>query len=276
MRMNKFILTEGYRSRPIESDWALNYIEKNCMKTYNQNWRMYRGVDVGNTQFHYIDPKSKGERVSPHAYKNYYNLYFSNSKIWKIYPQRNKSIICGSTESLADGYGDTFFVFPEDGSYIGICPYFDLWVSFDKFTNSLDDFNVYFDELLHILPDSPTLILSWSDMKDAFNFLDRNKDKILEKLYEGTTHQFLRRFFMTSIKWFDEDISFEKALDDALSPKKNGFQLIRSGDPKPSILSKDDNECWTDGICILVPVHRQYLKIIEDRFGKLKGRKDEL
>lgn len=282
MRLKSFILNEGggssqnksnHRSVPIKTDWALDFLEKKCQDAINQNWKIYRGIGVSETSFYYVNPKSRGERISPYATGNYYNLFFSNAPSWSKYPKRNISLICSTEGEDAENFGDSHFVFPVDGSKIGVCPENDIWPSF-KVLNSegLDEFNWSFESLLdHIKMSWPH---NWNQMVKCFDFIDDKKDEIANKIADVNMSPY--EFFSETIPYFEHNTSFMEAVEDVLAPEYNNFKLVTVGDPKPSNMNSHGNEVWTDGFSILMPVHNQFIKLFEDKFGKMKDRHDQL
>lgn len=264
MRLGRYI-NEG-RSRPVDDGWALDFLEKNCLDSLSQKWVIYRGVEVDKNSFMYVDPYSLGERVSPHAMNNLYNLILSNAPSWSKYPKRNKSLICSVSATTAIHYGDAFYVFPVDRSKVGVCPDFDIWGSFKNITE-LDDLNYGLSELFDTI--GLGLPKTWNEIKQAFKEIDKNKEKVKDVLADRNNTLAIK-MFSRNIDYFWKDTTLMEAIEEALDPESNGFKLVTVGDE--NISKTSSVEVWTDGVSILVPVHKKFWKIMKEKFNiELRG-----
>lgn len=246
MRLSNYLLEEEDtgRSKNISKEKALRLVYDNCSKALGQYLKnesfIYRDFDYESQRYLYVEP-SKHTRISRNTY-NYYTLIMDNSPLWKEYPKRSKSIICGTT-----GVSSQYTVFPFDGSKIGVCPSFDLWDSFDS--TLIDDLETFTESLSSIFKiyDLGVKDNNIQEFKEALKVIDKEKDKSLKDDvfdYFGED-DFYTRDLLNAYK--DSKKPFWDFLELLFNPKKNGFRLKKIGDKLP-----DEREVWTDGNSVLV------------------------
>jgi len=211
------------------------------------------------------------ERTSPFSSFNYYNLLLSNLPSWKKYPPRNRSLICSLDYHSAENYGDAQYVFPVDGSKVGVCPEADIWLSFQN-VQELDDLNWQITTLIEAsgLREPKT----WNEVQKCFMEIDKKRDDIVSKLADDdekdsrtfyNAHTSRMNFFTHDVKYFYTKNTLMEALEEALDPTYNKFKLVKVGDPVSP--DRSWHEVWTDGVSILMPVNTKFQDIFEERFG---------
>jgi len=240
MRLKTFI--NENRSEHISYSVAQHYIERHCKKALSSITRypIYRGNRHIDGEYFLTNPKNFGERKSPFADENYYNLLLSNLPAWSQYPKRNKSVICTTDYENASnrGRGIAHYVLPVDGAKIGVCPRDDIWDGFrDAFEGwyDLSDLN---DTIYSLFRDNG--IFRKRSQVDFSSFV---KDCLeLDKIKNLDPDDY--NIFS---EYIEGDIPFIKYLNDILDPEKNGFKLVNVGENMGG-----DNEVWTDSPCILI------------------------
>lgn len=239
MRFQEY-LTEN-RSKKINNEDAFKLAKecKHAINTYLTSGEVLRrGLhvkgDPDSTRYMgdylMVEPK-KFRRKSAYVGSNYYTLLMDNLPSWKQYPKRSQSIVCDTGYHHASDYsvaGNLYYVFPVNGSKVGVAPEDDIFSSFD-FAG-----------------------MNWfSNRMGASGFDDRSWKALVKSFQEFDDASETER--NNSI--FDvEDINDEyngnllDTLNIIMDPKKNGFTLRKAG------YKYDDewNEAWTDGKCLLV------------------------
>ena len=260
MRLQQYI-NESARSKEIRNIYKIPKLLKD---KFSQAWKqlmndqaIYRARVYGNEEFVITNPRKKGveKRISPWASKNFYNLLLNNLPSWNKMPDRD--IICTferlEAETRAAGEGGAYFVLPQNGAKIGICPREDIWWSFDSHARieNLDRLN---NELFNI-----NLLDGSTDDKIA------HKDwklflKLADKLDEYKKHdsfpfplksEIQRSIFSDYLTNNKDFISF---LDDLLDPRKNGFKVKSVG----NFRNNGKSEVWTDSTCLMIRLDRIY------------------
>ena len=172
-----------------------------------------------------------------------------NLPSWKSYPKRSRSIICSTTLDGAYGYGnnmDKKVIIPFDGSKIGLCADHDLWDSW----NNISSVHLFISSLNKELIEygiSDVDDKSWSSLKKA-----------LIKLSVGDVNERGIYNFGNILKNWDGNGDFIKHIDNILSPKSNGFKLLKAGDKLPS----KGQEAWVGGKCVIIKsdVFEEFIK----------------
>lgn len=238
----KIYLTEG-RTKSLTEDQLINALKKDAKQivdVYQRTGRYYyRGIDRGFYDEYGVVKPSKFTRKSAFAEGNTYTLMMDNIPSFKKFPKRSKSIIMTNDNREAEGRGESYVVFPKDGSKIAIAPKNDIWWSFpqlfDRYNlDNLEGLNYFMGELGTYI-DSALDMDKWEDIETML------KSK-LPKGEEGKSYP--------ERKW---DLSTEKTLWDQIvpwmDPKRNKFILTNTKSPVPS---DHEREVWTDGDSYLV------------------------
>jgi hypothetical protein len=248
LKFNQY-LNEGRSQHLIGSD-AIEKIEKNCsdiLKNYKgSKTQIWRGIEGAYSDYLFVDGAQSAElRRSRNAYYNYYTLLLDNLPSWKDYPKRSKSIICSTSGSTAEMYGDIYMVFPYNNIKIAVAPEPDIWISFQEVGfESLEDFNYMINIILEKWARKVAhgrFDKHWKQLEYALKSLSEPLKKLKEIPQPGTQlGEFIKQLKNTS--------NPIKYLDNILNPKRNKFKLIT---PKDNII-KNDRECWLEGPAILV------------------------
>jgi hypothetical protein len=282
MRLTRY-LAEG-RTQLIEFDDVWKLLETKHSKAYvaakKGIAKILRGVqhvDIPKDAVGYVQPR-KFTRKSANT-SNWYTQIVSNSKLWKKYPRRDKSIICTNDYMTAAGYGSEgiFLVLPENNGRVGVCPEDDFWNSFGEFAP--DRVNAGIGDLINQMSGIPEL----RDSVDVHP-LDADKNiKETNKLFNMMNHLFKNppdgiEFRHSGgpevnpglnpedddFKWeivfpwvFEEykiGEDFRKFIEYKFSPDVNGFGLVKAGEPIRSGEGLGDmgNELWTDAPSLMI------------------------
>lgn len=253
MRLENFLNED--RSKKLEEDAIIKYIQKNCMKAFEMYDKrgigMWRGhINLGTT-FGIVSPRSHSRRSA--NTDNHYTLWIDNSKQWSKYPKRSQSLICGNRERAA--YGSNYakyLVLPKDGSDIGVCPESDFWDCFGRtYPDTIDAFNYSLKQAYKRMTDKDDAIdTSLSTLKRAVMDMDAlweyaNEEQRAEWTdTRGITCKILDICMSKDFK------NITKTIDYILDPQPNDFKLMKVGDTK--IDNGYDQECWTDGDSVLI------------------------
>jgi len=243
------------RTMKVSEEVALEWLRK------NDGWkgsrlRIFRGTS-------FISPYGI-VRPSEHTRKsrntlNYYTLMIDNFKSWNSFPKRSKSIICSTNEDYASGFAneEVYQVFAKKGGVYGVCSGGDIWRSFKSFEPyGVDNANSMIEKLFKKALDIKGLfsknlnVTTWSEFIELADICDSiDKGELQEFLYND-----VKTFFMFKIVYFETNIKFLNACEEAYLPKPNGFKIMTYG----SGSLPDDVEVWTDSDCLLVNNNHVY------------------
>lgn len=260
MNLREALLTETSRSKPMEMDDALKFIQKNC-KDALKAWKrgghgdyIFRGLwSPGTSQALEVQGNIEPPRKSRNT-SNYYTLLLDNLPSWRQYPRRGRSIICSSGYEKADAYGEVFYVFPVDGAKIGVCSDRDIFTSFMKVTKpyAMNVFNATLQELVN----SGTGTISETEWDNSWTRMS-NKMKLFDKEYveSGGGHikvstsewGYNQQIADTIMNMYKKSKTMKETMDKLLDPSRNGFKLMKSGQKLPK-----DKEVWIEEKCILI------------------------
>lgn len=240
----------SFRKYEPELQTAINQVKKG-----NTIWR---GVP-SDKRIMLVDP-TKVERKAANTH-NFVNIIQSNSKAWKKFPPRNRSMICSTDESTARAYsyggsGGAYIVLPFGDPLIGITPSGDFW---DGFINS-NGTDVYsFNTALNFLyaklqmifngvtnpgatkdiPNDPQGFyetLKWMEKK-----ISVHRPKIEEELKK-------ERYIHSSVFQLLSQPNLTKGIEQMFDPIKAGFEVEKLSQFK----SIGNQEVWFSSPAILI------------------------
>jgi hypothetical protein len=191
----------------------------------------------------FIKP-SQYERASMAGY-NFCTLLVDNSKYWKEYPKRSRSIICfsgdGKDDGIYDDFGKYLFrVIPKLNAKIAVCPSYDIWYSFNKCLRFIDNFlNEYIETYIEDIDDFNHLLKKVFKLKEKDNF-DVIKNKINKYTLSDKQKKFLIKYNFRTLY---------ELIDYYLSPGLNGFQLVNYDN---NFKITKNREIWTDADSLLI------------------------
>ena len=222
----------------------LNSDYSEAWKAFKEGKKLFRGLTVSINAFDspFVSSTTDADRLSMHAAHrkkdSIYNSLFSKLlPSWKLYPKRNKSIICSNTYMIASDYGNVYHVFPINGTILGECPSYDLWFSFD---NALKDVRNLLYKICIELDEHKTKeniminnsITSLQHLDVVFTVIQKifniTEDELLSKIVDGK-------------KLIDH-------LDDLLDPDQNKFKKISISE----IDMDKKHEYWFSGTCLYI------------------------
>jgi len=206
------------------------------------------------SNYNFVDP-STITRISPYANTNLYNLFFSNSPSWKLYPKRNKSLICGDKKNVdnRDHYFENSYVVLPFKNKIGVCSDVDIWQSFqDSISCSLERFFNYFK----------STVQHEIDLNGPFIQLDdKNWDNLLKQLKNFDEKRKVNRKLFTeyvlipTTKWEKKQQSTLELINEIFNPNANNF-IIYKYDGSEKL--PNNKEIWTDSHSLLIKYNEWY------------------
>ncbi len=102
---------------------------------------LFRGYRQKSSTGIFLVKPQHGNRKST-SNSNYYTILMSQLPSFQNIPPRNSSLICSTSYSFASGYGNVFYVFPENGTELAFSNTHDIWFCvFRPFNNSLLELN---------------------------------------------------------------------------------------------------------------------------------------
>lgn len=277
------LLTEG-RSQKININDAVDYIKQNC-KDFVKLMGSHDVAPVFRGKANYdnillVEPSSSIRRSRNTS--NYYTYFIDNSKEWKLFPDRSRSIICTTSRINAEDYGNCFTVIPKDDAVFGICPESDLWDSFSFVFKTLNIRNMHqFNAIVKKTGKAINLFLgnneSFSDDDSSIKKLEQNFEKLLGEVSESSEiamNPKVREYLGVQnekvekmLEVFFDNLGVQSGMDYLLSPHKNDIKLaeypIKNNLVKGGYYGK---EVWTDSNCILVET--DYMDVIRQKLQK--------
>lgn len=290
----KLYINEG-RSQEISFDQFLSFAPKcsDAIKSYRYSGgskgALYRGisnrgsnrsagVDMTTGDYLSVDPSKFNRKPNYAAEGGFYFSMIDGLPSWKDYPSRSKSVIGATEGGKYDSYGQSYSVYPANGSRIALASGVDLWSSFGGVfgTSSYDEILGSFTEgmvyMMRELTDEDhrkfVKVNNVADLKKFCSVFDEYYDTNFEKdknelmswvhdwVEEETVLDFINYFYKGNL-WND--------LNTAFAPGRNGFKLVKSGDN-----IRNDVEWWSDGFCLMVSFDAE---IDDDRLRKEVGAK---
>lgn len=274
IKLKAFILTEGRTEQISMSETLDILITKNPSGLSGLS--IFRGVRELHAQIPaaFVKPSEYTRRSANTT--NYYTTLLDNLPSWQKYPKRSKSIICTTDFDRAEGYSynkNTFYVFPAEGSKVGICPQNDIWKSFKEFDyenwEDLSIFNISMNSLLKIygnltknyyVDDS-----NYNAMLEAFDYITEHKQKIYDAAEILSKDVWYGRNIILDV-WkrprFKTQTFFDFINKSLLNPDYNDFKLQTYNN---NFIAQDEKELWTDGDSVLI--NYDYIGVIEKKIG---------
>jgi hypothetical protein len=216
------------RGKPLTKDQAYEIIESKCKKTYKaalDGYKIWRVTSSEKGDYTFVDTKDTKPRMSLNT-ANYYTLIINNDPSWSAFPKRN---VIASTEPR-NPYPGTYVLLPYDGTKIGVCLSYDIWMSFHTIPAfDVAEFNRNINGLLRIgsglggmakIDSIKLLKAATAKFDKGFDQRKVHWSKILE-FYKGNLYN-------TLVEWFH--------------PRANKFKLMSAGDKLPK-----GREVWFDG-----------------------------
>lgn len=229
---------------------------KDIIAAYIKNGNgLYRGVESEATAI--LGDGRLLERKSTST-KNWFTLIMDNAPEWSEYPKRSKSYIASNDTSYAEAYGNLYVIIPLEDQPIGVCPDYDLWESFDNTLGELGDFRGVghfthiIDGLIRDIQNQTenraiaSLVpndSSFKHMVSAFSAFDEAlKDLPDLKIEEQKVLDMVR------------ERGFVKTMEFAISPDKNGFEVVKGYQNVTKPTTDMGNEIWMSGkVLMLAP-----------------------
>lgn len=242
----------------IESDYS------EAFSSYLKGNEIFRGAVIfsvnNENPFDEFSPK---ERISANII-NIYTPIINEHPSWNKFPKRR--VVCSFDINKTLAYGNTYVVFPKNGTKIGICPGNDIWDSFHLLRNKQIDIEYLAEELIRFL-DDPQLKFS-SNISNKLNpkNLDALKDfsKKIDKKIQSMKEEKWNLYVNT--KDFIKDLELQKVRDGKLSlfdvlvsifsPKGFTTQSIKN------LKSNQNSEVWFDNKYLLIDWN--FLRVVKN------------
>jgi len=251
IKQQSIIKEHNGRSVELFLDDAIKIFKTKCSDYNIDNTTIYRGIRTSmRTPYLEVSPK-KYKRSAGYSNTTYLN-FIDGSESWSSYPKRRESIICSTSDSTADAYGDLYVVIPFNGAKFGVCPSDDFQNSFDVFTRRFGLKIYQLDELFY---DSGDGVYEYNEIKQKIETGDYNK----------VTLSYSYKQYKSENEISDEDM-FKEILE-CSSPEKNGFNISSVSEikeiPNKNENPSEGNEVWTDFDCLLIH-YDYYHKFLEE------------
>lgn len=254
-----------------------------AFESFNSGSVLYRGIRsiTDNDDLFIASEYLPVKRVSSDS-ANIINYFMSELlPSWKDYPKRSEGVVCTNSLRYAEHFAGNddrvYFVFPENGANLGICPTNDIWSSFkknnivineDSFSiGYLDTLLLYFFAICNIIS-MPNTALSINSVNNEKlnvrnNFKQFNKEYISKcilncnKIINNNLYNIEEcdyyPVYIRSTDFINKVIKYGNiilAIDDILDTDRNGFNTMRLNYVMPCL--SYDSEVWTDSVCLLV------------------------
>ena len=208
-----------------------------------------------------------GIRISKDGVPNLYTILLSEIlDSWKKFPKRNRSHICSLDGDNASSYGDyLYYVLPKNGTKIGVCPYGDIWDSFNStYNQTAESLVLMICKIFMIVLEQSNYVIV-NALKDAsstihlFEAFDKKFDEFNE---EEQRQHFINKFvdiydhtlMLDYINFVENDNNnksdFMKFLERKIFNTK-GFS-VKSLYNIDSLMG-DDREVWFEGPALYIP-----------------------
>lgn len=257
MKINEVVATALADPRTQATNiWAMPKIirtlEENCsdaIQAMREDKFIYKGFGNSRGNFLLTDPTLK-ERKSANT-TNQYTLLLDNLPAWKEYPNRSKSLICTTSSSVAETYGETYLVVPFNGAKIGVCPDEDVWYSFPVI-----DKRYKFGDLATVNEELRSVGVSDQSYEVLISgCLSSHNTKLNH--YSGDS------LFLKELQLADTPADVVNFFNGILSPALNKFKLTNvKGIPS----TDSSHEVWTDSKAYLIEVGDELCANILDHF----------
>jgi len=204
---------------------------------------------------------------------NYNNVYMDNAPEWRKFPKRRASVMFTNSVNYSSTYGTPYFIIPENNAIIGVCPYGDLWSSFNVDINDIRLSLPIYNHILEIL---------------GITYLQRNinnqnyelfmKDlRIVDKLFMNDKKNRYEKLFgeLKKDSLLDDEFEAHKNTINTINHIKSNISLVEltkkllSSDKFKTVIFKPKNfvelntkrkhEFWTDKPALLIHPS-EYLK----------------
>ena len=253
------------RGEEITMSEAVELFLSECDDWSLDGMQIYRGSE--SHPIHFIDP-SKFYRPSANT-GGFYQALLPNLDSWKDKPQRHRSLIMTTDESMADSFGEVFIMIPFNDTEIGQCPSGDLWMANKVMSEMFDEKWVSWSEVDGEMIDllKVNLNIYATDItQDSIMIMIDEMDQIPKKDWKLKYTQrsplgHEREFELDLIEKLIEkypNMSLREMLTDMFSFDKNGFDVITR--QEQLIL---DREVWSSG---------KFIGIRSDKFERFKEK----
>jgi hypothetical protein len=135
-----------------------------------------------------------------------------------------------------------YYVFPVNGSKIGICPQGDIWNSFDRIEDKSGEDLSIFNDIFDVIG----IPQNYSEMKKIMKSIKLDKPEESEWTKNKIEND-IKETFKKLNKYY---INLWEAYVDMMDPNKNNFKLMNTKNYK----NLSDREVWLDGESVLVNI----------------------
>ena len=222
------------------------------------NKGLYKGLKNSPGEV-YISKLADIERKSKNTSNEYTVLFSKTLESWKDYPKRNRSMITTNNISDSAGYGESFYVFPKNGTELAICPKKDIWVSFKAAFIALGDekYCDIFTEFASSLKLGEHDLWLTIDTNSWITVINDKIDRIERK--SGLKDQAEANSELMNFETSSGETVY-KILNKFLAPEKNGFKKLDIA----SIDYDASNEVWFDTSALMISA---------DEFGRAEVKR---
>lgn len=253
------------RGEEITMDQAVEMFLSECDDWSLDGEQIFRGSE--SYPIHFIDP-SKFYRPSANT-GGFYQALLPNLDSWKGKPQRHRSLIMTTDESMADSFGEVFIMIPFNDTEIGQCPSGDIWMAnkvmnemFDEKWMSWSEVDGEMIDLLKVNLNIEAKDITQDSIMRMIDEMDQIPKKDWKLKYTQRSplgHE--REFELDLIEKLNAkypNMSLRQMLTDMFSFDKNDFEIITRQNQL-----KDDREVWSSG---------KFIGIRHDKFERFKEK----
>ena len=253
------------KTRITNKDELFELLKTDFSDAYD-NWLNGKGIIRGSDDIGKHCILETGKRKSK-SISNVYTMLMSDLlPCWSEFPKRNRSFICATNAEIAESYagknGRVYYVFPENGSEIGICTSRDIWYSF-VYLKQISRFSI--PDICDMFTEYTSFLTKYTkrdkiDVKGIFanenlaeiyglfDFLNeetRNNPKIVTKFYNKANLYWFYRLIQ------EHDYDLMAGLNEVLDPIKNGFKhcVVKEYHYDSEFFKR---EVWCGGRCLFV------------------------
>lgn len=244
-----------------EAPWYLENIEK--IQPIFRGLKKFRYSEGNENYPNFIKvAPSQFNREAANTF-NFYIELMDNSPYWESYPKRSESIICSTSHSYAEGYGDVFRVIPlKENSTFAVCSDEDIFTSFPYLSNVLKEVTKGYGRFTIRAFNEWLLIFGLKENDDFETIKEKintnakklmNDDYSFETMYKTNSLIECQKEFNTVLK--EGLFMYDEIVDEIfrwMKPDNNNFTKIQYNSNTLHSNVTHLKEVWTDVDCILI------------------------
>lgn len=246
-----------------------------AVEAYKNGHMIFRGQK--RQEEHLAAVVTPGTRKSQDNANVYTKLMSEILPSWKEYPRRDKAVICSNNYEYAKKFSETapFIIFPQNNTKIGLCPRYDIWVSFSRIQEKncyrLNSFGEFLIDFISIILNIERDIVENLFLRDKNTILEVFREVNIKsrQLYQKIRNTEISNPFKNKheiLQYLFNNIgsgnfNLINILDEYLmNPYENNFRLVDIDD-----IPRDGNqEMWFEGQHLMIHFNSVGRVIIEE------------